>query len=178
MTDTVRILVPVLFLSVLEVFEFFAVRKEGSDVFAPKLGWRIFYFLMITAFLIALSLSSGDANQGRQKPSWLLLLLLLAFVIARPKTIVASSAGLASYGLYGFRKLFVPWAEVSRVSSDWQEERYRLWAFTGYSVAVTGRDGTRIEHNIYLRRQGAFLDDLRQHVPATKFDPGLFDWHP
>ena len=167
-------------LSVLEVFEFFAVRKEGSDIFAPKLGWRILFFLMITGFLVALSLASGEAIQTRQKPPWLLLLLLLVFVIARPKTIVASSTGLASYGLYGFRKLFVPWAEVSRVSSDWQEERWfrAAFTFTGYSVAVTGRDGTRIEHSIYLRRQGRFLDDLRQHVPAAEFDPGLFDWHP
>ena len=67
MTETVRVLVPVLFLSVLEVFEFFAVRREGSDIFAPRLGWRIFYFLMITACLIAVTLSSGDANQGTPK---------------------------------------------------------------------------------------------------------------
>ena len=181
MTDTMRVLIPVLFLSVLEVFEFFAVRKEGSDVFAPKLGWRLFYFVLIAVGLIWLSESLAGASQTHDKASWVDLLVLFVFVIMRPKTVVVSSVGLASYGLYGFRRRFIPWAEAARVSSDWQEERLGSrfpFTFTGYGVTVIGRDGSRIEHSIYLRRQGRFLDDLRQHVPATEFDPGLFDWHP
>jgi hypothetical protein len=178
MTDTLRVLIPVLFLSVLEVFEFFAVHKEGSDVFAPKLGWRLFYFVLVAAGLIWLSEGLASAGQTHDKAQWVDLLVLFVFVIMRPKTVVVSSAGLASYGLYGFRRRFIPWVEVARVSSNWQEEGYKFWVFMGYGVTVTGRDGTRIEHSIYLRRQGRLLDDLRQHVPATEFDPGLFDWHP
>ncbi|HXZ11651.1 MAG TPA: hypothetical protein VEG64_04595 [Candidatus Sulfotelmatobacter sp.] len=168
----------------LEVFEFFAVRKEGSQIFSMKLGWRFFYFSLIVCLLFSsIYLFSASHRDPNGAPLWWILILLAAALLTRPRTLVANSGGLASYGWYGFRRRFIPWADVSAVTSDWEERRLAhgigsLWVFMGYKVAVAGRDGTRIEHTIQMPRQGAFLDDLRRHIPPTAFAPGLFDWHP
>lgn len=178
MTDSVRVLILVLFLAMLEISELFAVRREGSDVFAPKIGWRLFYFITIVAFLnISIEHVRSAPHPPAGPPLWFSLLALLLFVFARPQSLVVSSQGLASYRLWGFSRRFIPWTEVSGVTSDWEEQATRVWTFMGYKVAVTSRDGTRIEHTILHKRQGKFLDDLRQFVPATAFAPGLFDWH-
>ena len=117
-------------------------------------------------------------------PLWWPVLFLVILLFTRPKPIAVNSAGLNVYGLYGIRRRSIAWYEVSSVTSDWREERLTynfltlLWVFTGYSVTVGARDGTRVVHTILLRHQAKFLDDLRNHIPAHAFAPGLYGWHP
>jgi hypothetical protein len=183
--SSVLLLSAVLIVSSLEVFEFFVVRKEGSEVFSMKLGRRLFYLIVISSLRFSsIYFLSPLHHTAKGEPVWWFLVLLALSLLARPRTLVMNSAGLASYSWYGLRRCFVPWANVSAVTSDWQEGRLAynltmlLWVFTGYEVAVRSRDGTCIEHTIQMRRQGGFLDGLRQHVSASTFDPGLFNWHP
>ncbi|MGH2508132.1 MAG: hypothetical protein ACRDHZ_12115 [Ktedonobacteraceae bacterium] len=73
---------------------------------------------------------------------------------------------------------------MSRISSDWQEERLTInlftpiWTFMGTSINVISRDGASIQHGVVNRHQGPFLDALRRNLPNQTFDPGLYDWHP
>jgi len=178
MTDTAQLALPPFFVLLCEVFETFVVRKESDCVFSPKPISRILYFVFISVCLTALIgevLSRSGSSHGVK---WWYLILFLIFLMIRPRTLVADPAGLASYSLYGMRRIFIPWADISRVSSDWHEEHSRLWTSMGYNVAVTDRFGRRIEHGIHNQDQGRFLDVLRKHVPAARFDAGLYDWHP
>jgi hypothetical protein len=167
---------------VLELFEFFAVRKEGSEIFSMKLGWRLFYFVMSLLFLFScLDYLTAPLHGRERATSWWVPILLVVFLLTRPRTIVVNSTGLSSYGLFGLLRRSVDWNDVAAVTTDWEEEKpsYRWpFVFTGYKVAVRGRDGTLIEHTIFLRRLGTFLDDLRQHIPASAFAPGLYHWNP
>jgi hypothetical protein len=136
---------------------------------------------MIASFLFFLiQYITTTQSTSKDPPLWFCLPFLLGLLFARPQTVVTNSSGLSSFAFYGLRHSFIPWSQVSSVTSDWQEEGSGWWGWMarGYSVLVTGRDGTRIESTLYLSRQGKFLDDLRQHVPAVAFAPGLFDWHP
>ena len=185
MSSSVVLLSVLLIVSSLEVFEFFVVRKEGSEVFSMKFGWRLFYLIVVSSLLFnSIYFLSPLHHAAKGEPVWWFVILLALSLLARPRTLVMNSTGLASYSWYGLRRCFIPWANVSAVTSDWQEERLAsnlttlLWVFTGYKVAVKGRDGTCIVHTIQMHRQGGFLDGLRQHVSASAFDPGLFDWHP
>lgn len=167
------------FVLALEAFEYFAVHKESSDVFAMKFGWRIFYFVLLGVLLVSIwQYPWGAHRPAHAAPLWLLLALAIVLVLTRPNTVVTNSSGLASYGLWGLRRRFIAWTDVGRIASDWEEEHFKVWTFTGYTVSVIGLDGTRIDHTIFLRGQGRFLDDLRQRVRAERFAPGLADWHP
>jgi hypothetical protein len=148
-------------------------------VFPPKIGWRLFYWLLMSISLFgALVYTRSSHSAPSDPPRWLGIALVLAVPLVRPATLVASPGALACYSLYGLRRKLIPWSEASRVSSDWQEMKTREWTFMGYRVTVTGRDGTRIQHDIQQTRQGRFLDSLREHLPASAFDHGLYDWHP
>lgn len=164
-------IVSVLFLLSLEGFEFLRVRRESSDVFSMKLGYRLFYFLLIWGLLLAVW-------QRQTNPMWPYLLGLGTLVLIRPNTLAITHSGAASYTLWGLHRRFVAWSDVLRVTSDWEEENFKFWTFTGYKVSVIGRDGTRIDHTIFHRHQAKFLDDLRAHTAISKFAPGLADWHP
>jgi hypothetical protein len=180
-TESKQWLLVLLFLLFLEVSESLIVRKDATQIYPPKIGWRLVYFLIIADLLYDLiGYAPGMQSTSKGFPLWFCVPFLLALLVIRPRTIASESNGLASYSLYGLRHSFIPWSQVSSVTSDWQEEGNIWWGWfaRGYSVVVTGRDGTRIENTLYLSRQGKFLDDLRQHVPAVAFAPGLFDWHP
>jgi hypothetical protein len=184
-TENVQLFLVAVILSSLEIFESAVVRKQSTVVFSPKAGWRFFYFIVVVLLVfrtIYYLLSAHRAAEGA--PLWWFPLLLAILLLVRPKTLVVNSTGLASYSWYGLRRRFIPWTGVSSVTSDWEEERLTynlltlLWVFTGYSITVAGQDATRIVHTILMRDQRKFLDVLRQHVPASVFAPGLFDWHP
>jgi hypothetical protein len=169
----------------LEIFESAVVRKESTVVFSPKAGWRLFFYVVIVHLVFRSIYYVPSAHRAAEgAPLWWFLLFLAISLLARPKTLVVNSTGLASYSWYGLRRRFIPWTDVSSVTSDWEEERLTynlstlLWVFTGYSITVTGQDATRIVHTILVRGQRKFLDTLRQHIPASAFAPGLFDWHP
>ena len=163
----------------LEIFESTIARKEATHVFYPKLGWRLFYFVMIgtSVFLLVLRLS-GEREPSDQSLLWICVVLLCSLLV-RPKTLVTNAAGLTSFGLYGFRRRFIEWNAVSIVTSDWQEGGGGIfqWFYRGYCVAVVGRDGTHVDHSVLQGRQGRFLDDLRAHLNKDVFAPGLYDWH-
>jgi hypothetical protein len=179
MTGAYQAVTLTLVLAVFEVLEYLTVRKQSSEIFAPKLGWRLFYFVMIYASTFALissiQISEHSANRSHV---WWTLLIVFALLFFRPRTVVATPEGLASYSFYGLRRDFLPWPEVAAVASDWVEETqgiggfWSLWVSMGYKITVVGREGGRIEHSIYLRKQARFLDDLRQHVPSSAFAPG------
>jgi len=159
-----------------ECSDFFLTRQPGAESFRPKLWVRFVYWSVIAIFI-------GGLVVNLQQRSWLSVWLgvLLVFVVLRLRTVFVDSEGISSCGLLGTRRRSIPWSEVSRISSDWQEEymsRARLPAITGYSVTVTGRTGNKIEHSVLNTGQARFLDALRRYVPREVFDPGLYDWHP
>ena len=182
MTGTYQAVVLALVLAVFEVLEYLTVRKQSSEIFASKLGWRLFYFVMIYASLLALISSiQTSAHSLNHARVWWTLLIVFALLFFRPRTVVATPEGLASYSFYGLRRHFLPWREVAAVTSDWEKGSdgfSSLLLPIGYRITVAGREGVRIEHSIYMRRQARFLDDLRQHVPSSAFAPGIYDWHP
>jgi hypothetical protein len=95
-----------LFLVALEVVEFFAVRKEALDVFTMKVGWRAFYIITNTVLLFSsIYLLPASHRSPKGVPVWWFPLLLTISLLTRPKTLVTTSAGLASYGSYGIRQL-------------------------------------------------------------------------
>jgi hypothetical protein len=145
-----------------ECSDFFLTRQPGAESFRPKLWVRFVYWSVIAILIGGLG-------------------VLLVFVVLRLRTVFVDSEGISSCDLLGTRRRSIPWSEVSRISSDWQEEymsRARLPAITGYSVTVTGRTGNKIEHSVLNTGQARFLDALRRYVPREVFDPGLYDWHP
>ena len=179
MTYSTRVLFVLGAVVALEIFEFFAIHREATNVFGLKLGWRI-YFYCFVVFSVAGSLAAltGLSHDARNLPWWAALLLLVFAIFYRPQLIAANSQGLAGYRFWGIHRRFLPWSEVFIVTSNWQVENVRFWRFTGYEIAVTGRNGTRISHTIFLRKRPEFLDELRKYLPRVVFSPGLYDWHP
>ncbi|HLW97945.1 MAG TPA: hypothetical protein VKR82_04815 [Candidatus Acidoferrales bacterium] len=162
------------------------VKMRSGDIFRPKMGWRILYWFWADVF-VAFSLSSPYWNTGPNRlPLWnfvAMILIGLVWIASWPRTLIADCSGISSCSIFGLGLRTVPWAEVSRVSSDWQEEYIkwgfdRIWTFMGTSLTVTSRDGASIQHGLMNRRQGQFLDVLRRYVPRDAFDPGIYDWHP
>jgi hypothetical protein len=184
MTDDEKLLLSVALVLALEVAEFLAVRRESSDVYLPKLIPRLVYFFFTTvAFggcLLYFTHSLGPRGP-KDPPGWVFPALLVAFLLSRPSTLVSNAAGLTAYSAYGIRRRFLAWSDVNSIASEWKEETgpFRGFPrFMGYNVDVFGRDGSRIVHTMFLRRQARFLDVLREHVPRTAFAPGIYDWHP
>jgi hypothetical protein len=173
-----------LYLSACELAEYLLVRRQAADTFAPKLGWRLLRSLGI-ASCIGGAIERLHQNEWRPNdwPLWLYLLLLL-FWVSWPRTLLVDSSGVSSCSLFGFRRHSILWGQVSRITSDWEEERLAvnlfaiIWTFTGTIVTVTSRDGVSIKHSVANRKQGLFLDSLRRYLPAEAIDPGLYDWHP
>ena len=182
MTENTELLFSAIVVLALEVFEFFAVRKESAGIFSPRLPWRLFnYFCIASLLFFSIHYLLGGARGPKDPPFWFVLPLLVIWIFVRPGTLVATSAGLFAYTIYGMRRHFIPWTDVRAVTTEWQEERlsyHSIFPFTGYTVGVMSRGGLRIVHTISLRRQARFLDVLREHVPASAFAPGLYDWHP
>lgn len=173
-----------LYLVACELVEFLIVRRQAADTFPPKLGWRFLRWFGIAVCI------AGVVERLHQKaarpndwPLWLYVLLLL-FWIFWPRTVLVDSSGVSSCSLFGFRRRSILWGQVSRITSDWQEERLTvnlftpIWTFMGTSVTVTSRDGASIQHGLVNSKQGYFLDALRRYLPSEAFDPGLYDWHP
>lgn len=174
--------VVVLYFGACELVEYLAVRRQAAEVFPPKLGWRLLRWVGI-AGCIAGIVERLHGNAGPKSwPIWIYALLLL-FWLFWPRTVLVDSSAVSSCSLFGFRRRSIPWGEVSRISSDWQEERLSwgftmIWTFMGTSVTATSRDGASIQHGVIHRHQGLFLDELRRYLPRQAFDPGLYDWHP
>jgi hypothetical protein len=167
-----------LYLAACEVVEYLLVRRHDAEVFPPKLGWRLLRWVGIAACI-------GGIAVSIRPMSWTLFACsaLLLVWVAWPRTVLVDSSAVSSCSLFGLLPRSISWVEASRVSSDWQEERLRwglevIWVFMGYSVTVTGRDGSRIQHGVVNWNQSRFLDALRRYVPRSAFDAGLYDWNP
>jgi hypothetical protein len=106
-------------------------------------------------------------------PLWVLILMFLFSAVTWPRTVVLDTSGVFSVALFGTRRRFIPWSDVDRITSDWQETNLR-WGLT----SLLSRNGTRVDHTVFLRRQGRFLDDLRRYLPKEVFAPGIYEWHP
>jgi hypothetical protein len=173
-----------LYLGACELADYLLIRRRSGEVFPPKLGWRFLRWFGI-AGCIAGTVERMQSNAAKPSdwPLWLYALLLL-FWISWPRTVFVDSSGVSSCSLFGFRRRSILWGQVSRITSDWQEERLTfnlftpIWTFMGTSVTVTSRDGISIQHGLVNRKQGLFLDALRRYVPPEAFDAGLYDWHP
>jgi hypothetical protein len=173
----------VLYLGVCELIEHLLVRRHAQEVFPPKLGWRLLRWVGVAGCIAgAMERLHGKTGRPNDLPVWFYLLLLL-FWISWPRTVLVDSSGVASCSLFGFRRRSIIWGQVSRITSDWQEQRLSwgltaIWTFMGTSVTVTNRDGVRIQHGVVNQKQGLFLDAIRRYLPPEAFDPGLYDWHP
>jgi len=180
LTENQQLLACLLIVTAFEVFEYFATREDGAVIFRPNLSRRFFYWFAIAVLLVNLiSFRPGVQPNPKSMPGWLVALLFVGLVFARPNTLSAGLTELTSYSLYGLRKTCVPWGDVLAVTSDWQQgSRGLARVFMGYRVIVTGRDGKKVVHAIGNSRQGEFLNQLRKHVAPTAFAPGLFDWQP
>ena len=171
-----KIYIIALYLLICETAEYFLARRRGAEVFPPKMGFRLLRWTGLA--LCVVGIVSYDKSR-----SWAMLALCALFFavwMRWPRTVLVDSLDVSSCSLFGLFRRSIPRAEVGRVSSDWQEVHFfRLfWTFTGYSVTVTGRDGSRIEHGLVNTNQGRFLDALRRFVPREAFDAGLYEWHP
>jgi hypothetical protein len=178
-TDNARVLFILGAVAALEIFELFTIRREANNVFALKVGWRLYYsFFFAASVVVTIDAVMQSPRDLHEPPLWAGLLILVVVVLLRPQPIVTDSQGLAAYRFWGLHRRFIPWTDVSNVGSNWQEQNVKVWTFMGYEVTVTGRGGTRIAHTIFLRKQPEFLDDLRRYLPRVAFSPGLYDWHP
>ena len=162
-----------LYLVACEITEYFLVRRHDREVFPPKIGFRLLRWLAIAACIAEILSSDRSLN-------WTLafFVILLIVWLRWPRTVLVDSSGISSCSLFGLFKRAIPWVDVNRVSSDWQEEHFRFWTFGGYSVTVISRYGSRIEHGLVNQDQARFLNALRRFVPREMFDAGLYDWHP
>jgi hypothetical protein len=93
------------------------------------------------------------------------------------------SSGVSSCSIFGFGRRYIHWADVSRVTFDWQEESVgwgfdRINAFLGTRLTVVSRNGASIEHGVIHGQQGIFLDALKRYLPREMFDAGVYDWRP
>jgi hypothetical protein len=104
-----RVLLPVLSVFLLELWEFFAVRKSDSEVFAPKLDWRLFYGVFITCFLVLLTeYVPGMRIAPNGPPVWFSAAFVLVLLFICPKTLVVSPVGLSSIRLLRPSTYFYP----------------------------------------------------------------------
>jgi hypothetical protein len=173
-----------LYLSACELVEYILVCRQVADIFPPKLGWRYLrWFGLAGCIAGAVERLHRNGSKPNDWPLWVYAFLLL-FWVFWPRTVSVDSSGVYSCSLFGIRRRSILWGEVSRITSDWQEERLTvnlftpIWTFTGTSVTVTSRDGISIQHGVVNRKQGLFLDALRRYLPPEAFDAGLYDWHP
>jgi len=182
MTDGNLVILSVSAVCALEAFEFVSVRREGREVFSLKLHLRAMYLLFeVAAVFCSLDFCRRTGNSAKDAPYWFFPVFLFILVVVRPSMIVADRSGLTAFSFYGLRRRRVEWTDISRVTSEWHEEAgpLRGWPrFMGYSVDVRGSDGTKITHSVTLRRQARFLDVLREHVPESVFEAGIYDWRP
>jgi hypothetical protein len=139
---------------------------------------------MLRWIFIALALATiGQRLYGRQPepgdaPLWVAVCFLFAGAIW-PRTVLTDADGISSYATFGIRRRMIPWTDVCKVTSDWEEVQTRLgFRFLGTRIYVLSRDGSRIAHGIVQSRQAKFLDELRKHLPRETFAPGLYDWRP
>ena len=173
-----------LYLCVCELLDYFLIGTSAEAVFRPKLGWRLLRWIAIAGCSIVLWQRFHGAQQVPNSPPAWVFLVLLFFWFFWPRTVLADATGVSSCGLFGFRTRSIPWSEVSRIASDWQEQRLTwnlftpIWTFMGTSVTVIGRNGVRVQHGVTNQGQAAFLDALRRYLPSQVFDAGLYDWHP
>jgi len=175
-TDNARAVAILVSVAVLEIGEFFAIRREGFEVFPLKVGWRIWFYFFVTAGAVA-TIDSFLKSSFHNSDSWFSALLLAFGVLYRAQPAATNTQGLTAYRFWGLRQRFISWTDVFTVTSNWQEENTRFWRFSGYEVVVTGRDGTRIAHTIFLRKRAEFLDELRRYLPQAVFAPGVYAWH-
>jgi hypothetical protein len=167
-----------------EFVEYLLVRGHAAEVFPPKLGWRLLRWSGI-AGCIAGAVERLQRNTWRPNdwPLWVYVILLLIWV-SWPRTVLVDSSAISSCSFFGCRPRSIAWGQVSRITSDWEEERVSynfvttIWVFMGTSVTVTSRDGASIKHGVVNQKQGLFLDALRRYLPPEAFDAGLYDWHP
>jgi hypothetical protein len=171
-----------LYFGTAELVEYVTVRSRGALVFPARLGWRLLRWVGLAACIAGIvGRLRGDAGP-KDLPLWLYILFFLCWLYW-PRTVLVDSAGVSSCSLFGVGRRSIHWGEVSRISSDWQEERLTwgfstIWTFMGAGITVKSRDGVSIQHGVINSRQGLFLDTLRRHLPRDAFDPGLYDWHP
>lgn len=162
-----------LYLIACEVVEFLLLRMHDAEAFPPKIGFRILRWLGIAVCVEGISVSDKSLN-------WPVIFyaVFLVFWLYWPRTVLIDSSCVFSRSAFGLFRRSVLWPDVCQVSSDWQEEHFRFWTFTGYSITVWGRNGRKIEHGLVNKDQGRFLNALRRFVPREAFDAGLYDWHP
>lgn len=178
------ICVIVLYLGACELVEFLLVRIQAGEVFPPKLGWRLLRWCGIAQCIAGIVGRLHRTVERSDTGPILFYLFLLVIWAYWPRTVRVDSSSVSSSSLFGFNRSAIHWGEVSRVTSDWQEEKltYNLftviWTFMGTSINVASRYGPSIQHGVVNQRQGLFLDALRRNLPADVFDPGIYDWHP
>jgi hypothetical protein len=176
--------VTIIYFGICETMERALVRAGGGDIYRAKFGWRLFWWFCIGGSAAnILEQLLGRSDGGKQLPVWFLILAFLGLVLTWPRTVIVDSTGLSSVSLFGMRRRFIPWPEVATITSDWEEENLfwklqAIWKLTGTRIIVLSRTDTHIEHTIFVRRQGQFLDDLRRYAPKQVFAPGIYDWHP
>ena len=177
-TQANALLLALSFQSLLEIIELVAVRREHAELFPPKIGWRILFFFAGTgAAWVAIEIFPGiriTNEKGLEVPVMMIVMLWLF----RPKTLAINGSGLTFYRFYGLKGSFIPWEEVARVASRWEDAEDRnLWTMLvrNPTVTVTSRDGTSVKFSYTNEGIGRFMSTLREHVPKSAFDEGLYD---
>jgi len=168
-----------LYLTACEFVEYLIVRRYGNDIYRPKLRWRLIRSVILGFALLAIGERlHGYQPQPKDMPLWVAFSLLVLGAIW-PRTVWIDNAGVYSCGTFGFQSRGIPWSEVSRIDSDWEEVRSPLgFRQMGTRITVLSRSGTHISHGVVQSSQSEFLDTLRRYLAREAFAPGLYDWHP
>jgi hypothetical protein len=175
------LLLALLIQSSLEILEFFGVRREYAQLFPPKIGWRILFFIAGTgAGWLALRIFPSMRITDEKALEFPILIVVMLWFI-RPNTLAINASGLTFYRFYGLRGSFISWNEAASMTSNWDDfEGRSLWNMLVRkpTVTVTSGDGKSVKFSYTNRGLGGFMEALREHIPARAFEPGLCDWKP
>jgi hypothetical protein len=167
-----------LFLIACENVEYWTVRRRGKEVYPPKLGWRLTRWVVLGLTLITIG---GRLDGNRRQPNDTPLWAAFSFSVLGamwPRTVCLENEGDSSCSTFGFRRRFVPCAEVYRVDSDWEELRAHGFRLLGTCIHVLSQRGTRITHGVAQKSQVEFLVSWRRYLARDFFAPGSHDWDP
>jgi len=176
-------IVAALWVCACELVEYSAVRREPGEFYPLGFAWRLAWWGFLAGSLSLIGWTAFGPSWGVDSHRLELGAILLGIVLfMRPRSVTVGPTGVSSCAIFGLFRRYVPWTEVSEVAYDWEDLPGRLrpllWWLPGSRITVRSRIGRQVQHTIFNRRQGAFLDALRRYLPREAFAPGVYDWHP
>lgn len=129
------------------------VINEGRIEFAPS-RLAIWAWLYIIGFLATPAIKELTHHHGNQWAPMVVTcfgLAALSIVSSFPETIAVTDEGLEQ--IYWLQKnKRIRWDEIEEIKAE-------RWG----TITITGKDGTRIAHNVFLADRPRFLQEIKEH---------------